>query len=437
MVLRRRAVERRYQIGRRIATGGMSEIYDAYASDMERQLVLKRLIFSEAQAEDIEARFLRETAIVGALDHPNVVEVVDVGQYQKDFVLLMERVPGLTLAEIIEQLRADGGAFEVDMVCGIIGQVARGLAHAHDRTMPDGAPLGIVHRDVAPDNVLVTPSGVPKVLDFGIATLDGANLTEPGLVRGRERYLSPEQANAEKVDARTDVFSLGAVMFELLTLEPLYDAANEAALLFKVQDGSYEPIEPRLQAAGVDADLIAIVKKACAASRDERIRSAREFERMLDRFRAARGLRIDSASIGAVVKQFDEAATVLRTERAGTHRGELADTALVLPADNLDRREDSDISHPALPATPDEPDPDVAQPRRKQRMERLERKPTPNLPRPPSLALPVNPVVDSGPWAKLKAIVRGEQPPTVPFIVGVGLGLLALAFGVVLLASLT
>ena len=155
---------RRYQIGGRIATGGMSEIYEAYAADLDRKLALKRLIYNETQYEDIEARFLRETAVVGALDHSNVVEVLDAGQYRRDFVLLMEYVPGLSLTEIIEQLVVDGGALEADVVCGLIGQVARGLAHAHDRTMPDGTPLGIVHRDVSPDNVIVTPDGVPTIM---------------------------------------------------------------------------------------------------------------------------------------------------------------------------------------------------------------------------------------------------------------------------------
>lgn len=425
---------RRYQIGGRIATGGMSEIYEAYAADLDRKLALKRLIYNETQYEDIEARFLRETAVVGALDHSNVVEVLDAGQYRRDFVLLMEYVPGLSLTEIIEQLVVDGGALEADVVCGLIGQVARGLAHAHDRTMPDGTPLGIVHRDVSPDNVIVTPDGVPKLLDFGIATLDGANLTEPGLVRGRERYLSPEQADAAKVDARTDVFALGAVMFELLTLKPLYDAANEAALLFKVQEGGFEPIEPRLRAAEVEQDLIDIVVKATKPNRQERVRSARELERMLDSYRAARGLRIDSQALAQVVLQLTEPALAKRAKHLGAHRGELADEVLVLPADNLDRR-DSDLSNPALEVADDRPEPAPGGPMRKKRMERLERHPTPNLARPPSLALPDNPAPKTDPIGILVATLRGERPPTSTLILAVGLTLLAVVFGLVAIVS--
>ena len=254
MVLRRRSEERRYQIGIRIAKGALSEVYQAKSSDIRRPLAVKRLIVGSVDGEERLAEFVRETAVVASLDHPNIVGVIDAGEHHDDFVLVMEYVDGVSVLDILTYLRRHKDRLDVELTCGIVGQVARGLSHAHDRTLRDGTPLGIVHRNVTPPNIFVTRSGVPKLLDFGMATLEGHEVTMPGVVRGTDDYLSPEQARGEKVDPRTDVFCLGAVAYELLSGRSFYPRPADRDLM-RIQAGDLEPIAPRL--AGVDPEAAA------------------------------------------------------------------------------------------------------------------------------------------------------------------------------------
>lgn len=393
----------------------MSEVYEATATDLERRVAIKRLIIVDGQEEEYEAQFMREAAVVATLDHPNVVGVVDVGQYGSDFFLVMELIVGISVAELIDALGRSQEALDLDLICGIVGQVARGLGHAHDRTLPDGTALAIVHRDISPENILINEDGVPKLIDFGVATLAGHAITQPGTVRGRPRYLAPEQARAQDVDPRTDVFALGAVMFELLCGEHLYPGDNEAAVLWRVQSGEYDPIAPRLP--DVDKDLVAIIERACDPNPDKRFRSAREFERQLDAFRAARGLRFDSTSLAAVVRHVRDDVRRRRKKTFGSKKGELQGALLALPADPDDRATD-----PAAPAVTERLEKQSERRKRKKRPKRLRRISTPKLDRPPSLAKPKRPAITTG-WFEA---IRKERPGTSLWIVGFGVLVLGL-----------
>ncbi|MBI2377271.1 MAG: serine/threonine protein kinase [Deltaproteobacteria bacterium] len=326
MALTDRSVDRRYRIGRRIAVRGSAEVYDAVSGEDGRRRAIKRII-GRADDEEAHSLAIRETAVVATLDHPNIVEVVDVGQSASDYFLVTDFVDGPTLAELLTALRTLNRKVPEEVVCGIVGQVARGLAHAHERELPDGTNLGIVHRDVSPDNIMVGLDGVPKLIDFGGATLAGHGLTRAGAVRGLARSMSPEQALGQPVDRRTDVYGLGALLFELLAGEPLIRAQNQGELLKKISTGDTGSFALRLP--HVDRDLVAIVEQCTKRDPDARPHSARDVERKLDRFRAARQLRIDAKGLARLV---EDAAPNLKPRRSDSP-GELERSQLTLTAE--------------------------------------------------------------------------------------------------------
>ncbi len=331
MVLRHRSQPRSYALGRRIAAGGMGEVYEATAPDLTRRLAVKRVLDAADSDADLKLMFLREVAVAATLEHQNVVEVIDAGQAGTDLYLVMEFVEGPSLAEILSVLRRNGRVLPVDVAIGIAIHVAHGLGHAHDRALPDGTPLGIVHRDIAPENVLIGLDGVPKLVDFGLAKLSGHSLTQPGVVRGRPRCLSPEQARGDKVDAKSDLFSLGAMLFEMVSGQALYPNEQMATLLWKVAAGDYEPVPMRLP--GVDPELVEIIEHAIAVDPQERVGSARRLIRSLDSFRAARGLRLSSTAIARVVAAVWPAVQSLRTQSLDGSVPELEGARLTLPAE--------------------------------------------------------------------------------------------------------
>ena len=314
--------------------GGMGEVYRGTTPDLNRGVAVKRMLDRETADDDLKALFLREVAVAATLEHHNVVEVLDAGQAGHELYLVMEFVDGPALAEIVEVLRRDNKILPIEVSCGVVSSVALGLSHAHERALPDGTPLGIVHRDVAPENVLIGSEGVPKIVDFGLATLSGHSLTQPGIIRGRPRALSPEQARGDATDVRSDIFSLGAMLFELVAGQSLYPNEPIATLLWKVAAGDYAPLEPRL--THVDSDLVELIKKALAVEAADRFRSAREMERALDHFRAARGMRMSSRALTQVVSMTWPQIQQMRKERANNEGGELEGARLVLPADQLD-----------------------------------------------------------------------------------------------------
>jgi serine/threonine protein kinase len=333
VVLRQRSFPRTYEVHKRIAVGGMGEVYEGFARDIERRVAIKRMLKSDS-SPDLAELFLREVAVCATLEHPNVVEVIDAGPLEADLYLVMEYVDGPALAEVLEALGRQGQRLPVEITCGIMAQVARGLAHAHERALPDGTSLGIVHRDVAAENVLITRTGLPKLVDFGLATLSGHSFTTPGTIRGRPRALSPEQARGERIDVRSDIFAMGAMMFELASGVQLYPHEALAKMLWKVTAGDYDPIAPRLE--GVDPDLVEIIQTAIEIDPRNRFRSAREMERALDAFRAARGMRIDSGRIAAVITKLWPEVQQIRVESAEEGPGELEGKHLVIAADRLD-----------------------------------------------------------------------------------------------------
>jgi serine/threonine-protein kinase len=212
----------RYELEELVGSGGMSGVFKARDRLLERNVALKILHSHYAEDADTVERFRREARAVAQLSHPNIVTVIDRGDEEGRQFIVFEYVDGQTLKELVAESGPLPVRFAVELAIG----VARGLAFAHAR--------GLVHRDVKPQNVLLNGDGKPKVTDFGIArSLDVQGVTQTGTVLGTSHYISPEQASGQPVDAQSDVYSLGAVLYELLTGEPPFDGENFVAVALK------------------------------------------------------------------------------------------------------------------------------------------------------------------------------------------------------------
>ena len=204
----------RYRLGRVLGRGGMCIVYQAWDTKLRRDVAIKRLEPPLNQDPRTRARFDREGRALAQLSHPNVVTLIDRGSTENDDYLVFEYVEGRSLKEMVKEK-----PLSVEETGRIVGQVAEGLAAAHQ--------AGIVHRDVKPQNILIDRQGHAKITDFGIATgPDWTRVTKAGSIIGSARYMSPEQVRSKPVDVRSDVYSLGVVMYEMLAGHPPFDGAN-------------------------------------------------------------------------------------------------------------------------------------------------------------------------------------------------------------------
>ncbi|MDX2012790.1 MAG: protein kinase [Myxococcaceae bacterium] len=274
----------RYQLIKKLATGGMAQIYLARqlgVQGFEKLLVVKRILPHLAENEDFITMFLDEARIAARLNHPNVVQIFDLGQQDDTFYIAMEYIHGEDVRKVWKQAERQGTQIPLPLICRIIIEACAGLDYAHKKADPGGRPLNIVHRDISPQNILVSFEGGVKVVDFGIAkAADQATVTKSGVLKGKYSYMSPEQAQGKPVDARTDVFALGVVLYELLTGTRLFKRANDIQTLNAVTECKVEPpsaIDERLP-----KELDAIVMRALAKDRGDRYADARELQEALE-----------------------------------------------------------------------------------------------------------------------------------------------------------
>jgi serine/threonine-protein kinase len=218
----------------KIAEGGMGEVFLAHQRGLgqfERYVVLKRLRADLVRDSELEAMFLQEARISARLSHPNVVQVYEFGRVDDRYFLTLEHVRGADLSMLQRELALLGRPWPLEVVFEVMIQVCTGLSYVHSLEDYDGRPLNIVHRDVSPSNVMVSREGMVKLLDFGIAHVRGTLVQAHGL-QGKLAYLSPEQCNSEPLDGRSDLFSLGVVLWEMLTGERLFRRATDEETLF-------------------------------------------------------------------------------------------------------------------------------------------------------------------------------------------------------------
>ena len=280
----------RYQLLSRLAVGGMAEVYLARYGEItgfKTLVVVKKVLPHLAVKPDFIAMFLDEARIATLLDHPNVVRINEVGRTDQEYFLAMELVQGKPLASLLHRVEKSKEALPQKLAALIVANAAAGLHYAHQLTDASGTLLGLVHRDVSPQNIMISFEGSVKVIDFGIArALGRLNETNSGSLKGKLGYVAPEQTRGGTTDARADIFSLGVVLWESLVGSRLFRRENELATLHAVV---YEPIPPISKFVEVDPSLESIATRALQRNLDDRYQSAEEMRIDLERWIFASG----------------------------------------------------------------------------------------------------------------------------------------------------
>jgi serine/threonine protein kinase len=272
----------RYQLIGKLANGGMAEAYLALSGELPalRSLVVVKRILPHLSAQEQFVRMFLDEARIGALlDHPNIVRIIEVGRDGDGYFLVMEPVQGKPLSAVLRRAAGAKKPLGHAQAAFIVGQAANGLGYAHALTDAAGDPLNIVHRDISPQNILVSFDGAVKVIDFGVASALG-RITEtvPGGLKGKIEYMSPEQASGDSADRRSDIFALGVVLWEALCGRRLFRRRTELETMRAIFD---EPI-PRLpKAAAVPPRLENIVMRALEREPEDRFQDAREMALLL------------------------------------------------------------------------------------------------------------------------------------------------------------
>lgn len=277
----------KYLLLEKIATGGMAEIYLARstaANGLNKFFAIKRILPQYSNNSEFVAMFKEEAKVAINLNHSNVISIFDFGIEDGQFYLVMDFCEGRNLRQIINELKKVNKSFSIDQTLFLIKEAAAGLDHAHRCTdSTSGRPLNITHRDMSPQNIMVSFDGEVKVIDFGIAKAETeAEETKTGTLKGKFNYMSPEQAEGQPIDPRTDVFALGIVLWELLANDRLFTGSNEAAILRKVRECQVPPI--RKINPMVPPELERIVMKSLAKDRNVRYQTAANLHRDLNRF---------------------------------------------------------------------------------------------------------------------------------------------------------
>lgn len=277
----------KYILLEKMASGGMAEVYLAKspgANGVTKFLAIKRILPQFSDNTEFIEMFKEEAKIAVNLNHGNVVSIYDFGVERSQFYLVMEYVEGRNLRQIINEFKKKDNIFSVEQVVFLIKEVAAGLDHAH--RCIDGAtgkPLNITHRDMSPQNIMVSFEGEVKIIDFGIAKAETQlEATKAGTLKGKFGYMSPEQAEGFPIDLRTDIFSLGIVLWELLANDRLFTSNSEAAILRKIRECNIPPI--RKINPTVHPELERIVAKALTKDKTVRYQTAAAFNRDLNRF---------------------------------------------------------------------------------------------------------------------------------------------------------
>jgi serine/threonine protein kinase len=291
----------KYVLQRKLAEGGMAELFLAKQEGMEgfEKLVVVKRILPQLCADDSFVRmFLNEARVAARLNHPNVVQIFDLGKLGEQFFIAMEYVHGEDLRAVIREATEHGARLPLGLCCRILADAMAGLHYAHTRAGADGKPLGLVHRDVSPQNVIVTYEGGVKIVDFGIAKATreaNAAQTQAGLLKGKYAYMSPEQARGLPIDARADVFCAGILLWEMVTWQRLFKRPTEMATLMAVAE---EPIRaPRTIDKTMPVELDRIICKALERNPDDRFQSAQELRAALEALIRTSGWEADAMAL--------------------------------------------------------------------------------------------------------------------------------------------
>lgn len=290
----------------------MAEVFRAESAGVEgfkKQVAIKRVLPHLSEKTKFISMFLDEARLSAHLSHSNVAQVFDIGVGDSAFFIVMEYVDGADLKAVIETLRAQRREFPLEEACFIALKICEGLAYAHELADSDGRPLHIVHRDVSPPNVLITKHGEVKIVDFGLAKASSQlEKSEPGIIKGKFSYLSPEAAQGLEVDLRTDIFAVGIILWEMLAGRRLFQGETDFGTVKQVQQAKV----PQLSELGrrVPPDLETILSRALARDPRERYQTARELGLALNEFLFRHRNPVGSFAIASLVQ------SVMRDKRS-------------------------------------------------------------------------------------------------------------------------
>jgi eukaryotic-like serine/threonine-protein kinase len=301
----------KYRLLHKLATGGMAEVFLAKAEGpmgFEKTLVLKRILPHLAEDSDFVEMFLTEARLAAQLNHPNIVQMFDFGVVEGVYYLAMEHVDGPNLHVLLRRANALGLALSPVLCARLISAACEGLAFAHQfRDPTTGQQLGLIHRDISPDNLLLSRQGAVKVVDFGIAKAAGQGpRTQTGVLKGKLSYMPPEQLRGAPLDQRADVYALGLVFYELLTGRRPFEATTDEGI---VQAILHEPAVPAVRyRPDLPSSVQQILERVLAKDREQRYPDCRAFQADLERFILSRGESVGVWQLAQLVAQVLEEA---------------------------------------------------------------------------------------------------------------------------------
>ncbi|HVE83530.1 MAG TPA: serine/threonine-protein kinase [Myxococcales bacterium] len=273
----------KYTLLKRLAVGGMAELFLAQDTERGEQVVIKRILPYLSHEGEFVQMFLDEARIAAQLHHPSIIQIHELGKLNESLFMAMEYVNGVDLRKILQEEVKLGLTVPYGIVAYVTAQVCSGLHYAHNSPGVDGKPLGVIHRDVSPQNVMVSFDGRVKLVDFGIAKASAlVERSKPGVIKGKFLYLSPEQLSQEKLDHRADLFAIGTMMYELATgKSPFYKSTTEA-VIYAIR--AEDPPPPELVRNDFPPELSRIVMKCLVKDRARRYQQGSEIQRDLEAF---------------------------------------------------------------------------------------------------------------------------------------------------------
>ena len=324
--------QQRYKVIEKIASGGMAEVFRAESAGLEgfkKTVAIKRVLPHLSEKKQFIGMFLDEARVSAQLGHSNCVQVFDIGVGDNTYFIVMEYVDGADLKAILEYLRQTNRQMPPELACLICVKVCEGLAYAHELRDAEGRPMNIVHRDMSPPNVLVTRHGEVKIVDFGLAKANSQlERSEPGIIKGKFSYLSPEAAQGKTVDQRTDIFAVGIILWELLAGRRLFLGETDLETVRQVQRAEVPPV--RQFNAQVTPELERVVARGLAGDPSRRYQTAREFAHDLNQVLFKLSRPVSSFDIATLVEPIRNKRQQEKQRQAmsGSIIGSLIDAAL-------------------------------------------------------------------------------------------------------------
>src|SRR5689334_3251251 len=268
----------------------------------ERHVVLKMILPERANDQTAVHMFLDEARLAASLNHQNVAQVFEVGEDAGIHFLAMEYVHGQDLRALLAKAGTSGTRVPLELALTVVAGAAAGLEHAHERRNADGTPMGIVHRDVSPSNIMIGYDGAVKLLDFGIAKATSRSVeTQSGIIKGKFAYMSPEQCRGRDVDCRSDVFSLGIILYEITTQHRCFRADSDFDTMHRIVTG--DVVRPTRLVQGYPQALEAIVMKALAVDASQRYQSAGLLLEALESFAVSARMSLSTMGLGRFMRE--------------------------------------------------------------------------------------------------------------------------------------